>query len=226
MASSSTAEDIFERKESKKSSRKSKFRTWGKPKKKPSLPALDDGGLSISRLSIRARTRSASTHDLSESNKGHKDRSAKTDSGYVEKGEDPIDEAKDQAKRVKYREEAFKKLEELVKTEKSYINDLKEMNLYIAYMEKSRKREKGVVEMPKGLKIGKDKIVFANIQALLEFHERILPDIEKCPGDPTILPKIFTRNKDAMKRRYGLFCINKPKSDYIQSEFEDYFSVS
>ena len=222
MASSSTTEDNFDRKESRKNSRKSKFRTWGKPKKKQSMPSLDDGG--ISRLSIRARAKSASTQDLNELK--CKDRSAKTDSGYVEKGEEPVDEVKDEAKRVKYREEAFKKLEELVKTEKSYINDLKEMNLYIAYLEKSRKREKGVVEMPKGLKTGKDKIVFANIQALLEFHERILPDIEKCPDNPNILPKIFTRNKDAMKRRYGLFCINKPKSDYIQSEFEDYFSVS
>ena len=101
--------------------------------------------------------------------------------------------------------------------------------------------------MPKDLAKGKARIVFANIQILLEFHKKILPDIEKSKWviddaniayienmdlyfsgveEPRYLPRMFSKHKSSMKKRYGMFCINKPKSDFIQTEHEEFFSVS
>ena len=195
-------------------SRRWKFRTWGynkKSKRRPTQPVSEED---LSKLSKGSRSISVSTHDLA-------------NSGYVEKVEETEEEKKrNEEKMLKNRAEAFKKLEELVATEESYIKDLYEMNEYIEYLENIKKR-KEKDEMPKDLKIGKVRIVFANIKDLLDFHEKeLLPEIEKCPNDPKQLPKLFARNRDKMKAKYGKFCINKPKSDFIHSQYEDYFSVS
>lgn len=54
----------------------------------------------------------------------------------------------------------------------------------------------------------------------------ILPELEKCLDDLPNLSKLFVKRKDDMKEKYGKFCINKPKSEYIINEYDAYFNVS
>ena len=205
--------------------RKNWYGTWGKggSKKKnggASSNVVDPG------LTVRDRSKSVSSHDLSRVKDDDCRQLPSEEETSQRFSEVSIATPDDEQKILRYKNEAKRKLEELVSTEKSYIKDLEEMHAYIVYLERSKRGEKGIANIPKNLKKGKDRIVFANIQALREFHLKILPDIEKCVEEPSQLPKIFSRHKDAMKKRYGMFCINKPKSDYIQSEYEDFFSVS
>ena len=53
----------------------------------------------------------------------------------------------------------------------------------------------------------------------------ILPEIEKVSSDVNILLDLFTSRQDSLKTKYGRFCLNKPKSEYIISEHADYFTV-
>jgi len=54
-----------------------------------------------------------------------------------------------------------------------------------------------------------------------------LPEIEKCVEDPSHLQHLFQSKKDLLKKKYGRFCLNKPKSEYIISQHNDkYFAVS
>ena len=210
--------------------RKNWYGTWGKGGNKKKTcnevpnPNVDAGG----NLTVRDRSKSVSSHDLSSRVKEEIDDSQLPDNETNQRySEASLPNQDDHEQKIlRYQKEAKRKLEELVSTERSYIKDLEEMHAYIVYLERSKRGEKGIAPIPKDLKKGKDRIVFANIQALREFHLKILPDIEKCVEKPSELPKIFSRHKDAMKKRYGMFCINKPKSDYIQSEYEDFFSVS
>ncbi len=41
-----------------------------------------------------------------------------------------------------------------------------------------------------------------------------------------VIRDLFVRRENDLKTRYGKFCINKPKSEYIMNEFSAYFSVS
>ncbi len=56
----------------------------------------------------------------------------------------------------------------------------------------------------------------------------MLPEIERAVEqvDPRMLRELFESRKDFMKRKYGRFCLNKPKSEYIISQHNDkYFAV-
>ena len=116
----------------------------------------------------------------------------------------------------------IKLLEELLQTEKNYIEQLSEIIKYLDYTEKSK--------MPENLKqSGKIRIVFGNIRKLVEFHEtKIYPDIERTisTDDVTILSKLFSRRKNEFKYIYGIFCMNHQKSKSILHEFQEYFTVS
>ena len=53
-----------------------------------------------------------------------------------------------------------------------------------------------------------------------------MPEIEKAMDDVDILAKLFTKRKDDFKHKYGKFCMNYPKAEFILSEYEEYFNVS
>ncbi len=80
-----------------------------------------------------------------------------------------------QDKREKYISEANHTIEELIKTERNYVDhDLDHLVAgFIAYMERSKIKPtpKGYAPMPEGLSSGRDKIAFANLKDLLSFHK-------------------------------------------------------
>jgi hypothetical protein len=55
----------------------------------------------------------------------------------------------------------------------------------------------------------------------------MLPALEKAldEDDISVIAKLFTYRKELLKEKYGKFCINKPKSEFIVSQFEVYFNV-
>ena len=54
----------------------------------------------------------------------------------------------------------------------------------------------------------------------------ILPELEKSLDDTDVITKLFKRRKDDMKVKYGKFCINQPKAEFILTEFDAFFNVS
>ena len=54
----------------------------------------------------------------------------------------------------------------------------------------------------------------------------MLPELEKSLDDIKVIANLFTRRKDDMKVKYGKFCINQPKAEFIMTEFEAFFNVS
>ena len=55
----------------------------------------------------------------------------------------------------------------------------------------------------------------------------MLPELEKCVDNPSVLRSLFESKRDLLKKKYGRFCLNKPKSEYIISQHNDkYFAVS
>ena len=130
------------------------YGTWGKGGKRKNTvqSALtvgkddNDGVEGMSKLALRDRSKSVSSHDLSR----HKDKNAddvedetcqqrgsKASIATTPGGPD------DEQQILRYQGEAKRKLEELVATEKSYIKDLEEMCLYIGYIDRCKKSEKG-----------------------------------------------------------------------------------
>ncbi|KAK5967598.1 hypothetical protein GCK32_005965 [Trichostrongylus colubriformis] len=105
-------------------------------------------------------------------------------------------------------------LMELVETEKDYVRDLSSVvDGYIANLEK--------MELPADL-VGKDKIIFANIAQILEFHKNsFLKEIEKCLDNYEVAGSAFVKYKGRLETMYVRYCQNKPKSDYLVSQ-EDF----
>ncbi|ETN83911.1 RhoGEF domain protein [Necator americanus] len=89
---------------------------------------------------------------------------------------------------------------------------------YIANLER--------MELPDDL-VGKDKIIFANIAQILEFHKNIfLKEIEKCLDNYEVAGSAFVKYKGRLETMYVRYCQNKPKSDYLvsQDDFEQFFA--
>ncbi|XP_076351113.1 uncharacterized protein LOC143247257 isoform X2 [Tachypleus tridentatus] len=107
-------------------------------------------------------------------------------------------------------------IQELVDTEKDYVNDVGSIvEGYIALM------KSGEVPMPEDLKNGRDKIVFGNIEAIYEWHrDFFLGELEKCIDEPWRLGSLFRRYERRLNM-YIVFCQNKPKSEYVVSEYGD-----
>ena len=87
----------------------------------------------------------------------------------------------------KYTEKAMASIKELIQTEKNYIENLKAIQSYFNYFEKSKadaspnetdKRKFSISDairkMPERLRSGRYKICMGNFKALLNFHERYL----------------------------------------------------
>ncbi|CAG0879502.1 unnamed protein product [Darwinula stevensoni] len=112
-------------------------------------------------------------------------------------------------------------MQELVDTERDYVKDLGLIvDGYLALM-----RDPDCdTPMPEPLKEGKDKIIFGNIEAIYEWHrDYFLDALEKCVNKPPELGPLFKRCERKL-RMYIVYCENKPKSEYIVSEFlETYF---
>ncbi|EYC34328.1 hypothetical protein Y032_0001g360 [Ancylostoma ceylanicum] len=110
-------------------------------------------------------------------------------------------------------------LMELVETEKDYVRDLSSVvDGYIANLEK--------MGLPEDL-VGKDKIIFANIAQILEFHKNsFLKEIEKCLDNYEVAGSAFVKYKGRLETMYVRYCQNKPKSDYLvsQDDFEQFFA--
>ncbi|PAV58700.1 hypothetical protein WR25_22165 [Diploscapter pachys] len=117
--------------------------------------------------------------------------------------------------------ENFRKyvLRELVETEKDYVRDLTSVvDGYIANLEK--------MDLPPDL-VGKDKIIFANISQILEFHKNtFLNEISKCEENYEAAGSAFVKCHRRLEGLYVKYCQNKPKSDYLvsQEDFEGFFA--
>ena len=110
-------------------------------------------------------------------------------------------------------------IRELINTERDYVNDLS--SLIDRYMEAIKRNE---IPMPQDMEGGKDKIVFGNIQQIYEWHQTIFaPELEKCLTEPTdYIGRLFTKYENRFQM-YVKYCENKPKSEYIVSEYDEYF---
>ncbi|KAG8189360.1 hypothetical protein JTE90_021863 [Oedothorax gibbosus] len=109
-------------------------------------------------------------------------------------------------------------LQELVDTERDYVRDLG--CLVEGYLHIMRNDE---ILVPEDLKNGKDKIVFGNIEAIYEWHrDSFCAEIEKCLEEPQRLGLLFRRYERRLNM-YVVYCQNKPKSEYIVSEYLDSF---
>ncbi|CEF66125.1 Rho guanine nucleotide exchange factor 25 [Strongyloides ratti] len=110
-------------------------------------------------------------------------------------------------------------LMELVETERDYVKDLTSVvEGYIANIES--------MELPEDLQ-GKDKIIFANIAQILEFHKTLfVKEIEKCLTDYECAGQAFVKYERRLHTYYVKYCQNKPKSDYLVSQeaFEQFFA--
>ncbi|VDD96208.1 unnamed protein product [Enterobius vermicularis] len=121
------------------------------------------------------------------------------------------------------REQARKKrqyvLMELVETERDYVRDLSSVvDGYMANLES--------MDLPEDL-VGKDKIIFANIAQILEFHKTtFLSEIEKCLNNYEAAGEAFVKYERRLHNIYVKYCQNKPKSDYLvgQEDFEQFFA--
>lgn len=109
-------------------------------------------------------------------------------------------------------------LQELVDTERDYVRDLG--FLVEGYLNLMRNDE---IPVPEDLKNGKDKIVFGNVEAIYEWHrDSFCAEIEKCIEEPQRLGILFRRYERRLNM-YVVYCQNKPKSEYIVSEYLDTF---
>uniref|UniRef100_A0AC35TTZ7 Non-specific serine/threonine protein kinase n=1 Tax=Rhabditophanes sp. KR3021 TaxID=114890 RepID=A0AC35TTZ7_9BILA len=110
-------------------------------------------------------------------------------------------------------------LQELLETERDYVTDLsKVVEGYIANISS--------MELPEDLQ-GKDKIIFANISQIREFHrDNFLKEIEKCEDNYEIVAHAFVKYERRLQTYYVKYCQNKPKSDYLVSQeaFEQFFA--
>ncbi|KRZ67863.1 Triple functional domain protein [Trichinella papuae] len=107
-------------------------------------------------------------------------------------------------------------LQELVETERDYVKDLGSIvEGYITTIES--------MELPEDMK-GKERIVFANIQQIYEFHKNIFSkEIEKCLEDYEAAGRAFVKYERRL-HMYVVYCQNKPKSEFLVSEYESFFN--
>jgi len=124
--------------------------------------------------------------------------------------DEPVDD------RTKYGNKRRHNILELIETEKEYVKDLALIvEGYMNIIENDRD-----IKKPTGLN-GRERVVFGNVQRIYEFHrDTFLPQLEQCIETPDILGRLFTTNRF---NPYVRYCENKPRSEYIVSEYHDYF---
>ena len=69
-------------------------------------------------------------------------------------------------------------------------------------------------------------MAFGNIHQIIDFHKLFFTKgLRNANNDAEKILELFRKKKGDMKIRYGKFCINKPKSELIMTQFQDsYFS--
>ncbi|XP_043215264.1 kalirin-like isoform X2 [Amphibalanus amphitrite] len=135
--------------------------------------------------------------------------------------EDEDEETSRQQKALKKRSFV---IQELVDTEREYIRSLGQIvDGYLRLM----RDENCPVPLPEDLcsdkdrLMGKDKIIFGNIEAIYEWHrDSFLKALERCIDNPAELGPLFKRYERKL-HMYVVYCENKPKSEYIVSEHID-----
>uniref|UniRef100_A0A3Q2Z9T8 Kalirin RhoGEF kinase a n=1 Tax=Hippocampus comes TaxID=109280 RepID=A0A3Q2Z9T8_HIPCM len=106
-------------------------------------------------------------------------------------------------------------LNELIQTEKDYVKDL---GIVVEGFMK-RIEEKGVPDDMKG----KEKIVFGNIHQIFDWHrDFFVGELEKCLDDHEHLAELFIKHERRL-HMYVIYCQNKPKSEFIVAEYDNYF---
>ncbi|CDW56496.1 Spectrin and RhoGEF and CRAL TRIO 2 domain contai ning protein [Trichuris trichiura] len=137
---------------------------------------------------------------------------ASTEQSYKAASESVVPVNEQQAAREKRRYV----LQELVETERDYVKDLGSIvEGYIATIDS--------MELPEDKK-GRERIVFANIQQIFEFHKNIFSkEIEKCLDDYEAAGRAFVKYERRL-HMYVVYCQNKPKSEYLVSEHENFFN--
>uniref|UniRef100_A0A915I1K8 DH domain-containing protein n=1 Tax=Romanomermis culicivorax TaxID=13658 RepID=A0A915I1K8_ROMCU len=107
-------------------------------------------------------------------------------------------------------------LAELVETERDYVKDLGlVVGGYMPALESA--------DVPEDIRT-KSRFVFANIQQIYEFHKNIfLKEIEPCMDDYEFVSRAFVKYERRL-HMYVVYCQNKPKSEYLVSEFESVFT--
>jgi hypothetical protein len=80
------------------------------------------------------------------------------------------------------------------------------------------------IPMPQDMEGGKDKIVFGNIQQIYEWHKTTFsPELENALSeDSSYIGSLFVKYENRFQM-YVKYCENKPKSEYIVSEYDNYF---
>ena len=73
---------------------------------------------------------------------------------------------------------------------------------------------------------GRDLIAFGNIHQIIDFHNLYFTEgLKNANNDAAKILELFAKKKGDMKVRYGKFCINKPKSEVVVTQFQDsYFN--
>ncbi|XP_034481456.1 rho guanine nucleotide exchange factor 25 isoform X3 [Drosophila innubila] len=109
-------------------------------------------------------------------------------------------------------------LNELVSTEESYVHDL---HLIVnGYMKEIHNKE---IPRPVDLQSGKMDLVFNNIKEIYEWHrDKFLRALRHCQKSPTDLGPLI-KNSTNKFTMYYYFCSNKPLSEFIVTEHQQYF---
>ncbi|CAF2108325.1 unnamed protein product [Rotaria magnacalcarata] len=159
----------------------------------------------ISNDNLNEQTDEISLHDIDTNID-----SSLTVQSSVATNDEPVDD------RTKYGEKRRHNIVELIETEKEYVKDLALIvEGYMNVLENDKD-----IKKPAGL-VGLERVVFGNVQRIYEFHrDTFLPQLEQCIENPDILGRLFTTNRFSPYVRY---CENKPRSEYIVSEYHDYF---
>uniref|UniRef100_A0A0N5AX50 Rho guanine nucleotide exchange factor 25 n=1 Tax=Syphacia muris TaxID=451379 RepID=A0A0N5AX50_9BILA len=156
----------------------------------------------------------AASQDTEIKDSEHEEADVAGGEGSNENEDNSVEEKKEQARKKRQYV-----LMELVETERDYVRDLSSVvDGYMANLES--------MDLPEDL-VGKDKIIFANIAQILEFHKTtFLSEIEKCLNNYEAAGEAFVKYERRLHNIYVKYCQNKPKSDYLvgQDDFEQFFA--
>ena len=113
-------------------------------------------------------------------------------------------------------------MQELVATERDYVNDLQ--CVIEGYL---REYENADELIPQQLH-GKKAVIFGNVEEIYEFHKNVfLKELEICQNQPLLVGQIFINKKDEFQM-YATYCKNKPNSEALRKECADvpFFKVT
>ncbi|GAB6021133.1 hypothetical protein CHUAL_003765 [Chamberlinius hualienensis] len=107
---------------------------------------------------------------------------------------------------------------ELLATERIYVAELNSV-LQGYKMEMRNPHRRGSI--PERF-IGKDDILFGNMEEIHRFHNEIfLKDLENCIDTPELIGLCFIQRKEALHNLYTIYCQNKPKSEALRMDGGD-----